>query len=832
MRMDRIFLLLFIIFLVAACNPLGNISESEVDDSFGGNEGARVVGAFAYTWPFAESAKYSRDSNKISISSGAVLQSLDQTHNSTSDFTSGVHTGTSYSGGVLTIGNTSGCNSLVSNCYELDSTWAPQWANLISYWKFDEASWSGVADEVVDSVGANHGVRVSGATTTSTSKIGAAAGVFNGTTDYIDIGTTLDPSGLTKMTFSVWLISNSGGSQDGILGWWSGGNGLILQSKTGGEGLLALAGAGTAYGQITFPTTISWVHAVMVYDGTQAGNSTRLKLYINGEERQLVFSAGTVPASIPAFPSSELSIGKVAGLTRYWDGSLDEVAIWDVALSASEIEQIYERQSPYYRGIYTSPVVGVGATASSWTDKSWVSELPFHKSMPGSSGVETTANYSAIYNATSLNSNLELYLRLNETTTGTAPGATDFVDSSLNSNHGTAVNAPTLNASGLFSGSVNFTATSQSVTIPDDATLDITDKISVSLWINPSETIFGNKRIVEKGYNTSWYFGSSAGSNGLAVWFNNSLRASTSTEIVQAGQWNHVAFTYDKDLGGSDEIKIYLNGALVGTGDYSTAIGVDTKVITLGKYWGGTNNSFPGKLEELAIWSRALSAAEITQIYRRGANRVKFQIRSCDDANCSGESWSGPDGSSSTWFSEMNNCSLLVGATGKCDFAGGGQPKLTFPSLSFSDFTSLSVPSNQYFQYQVLMESDDFTNTTLPSLSSVSLSPSHYYGDSPSVATVYGPEYYSLSSFSASVTGTCSVSYQISRDGIYWYYYNGLVWVDAASVGQSNTAIDVNNFISQFPGQIGTGVLHVKAFLTSDSTQSCTLDYISVEGEN
>ena len=831
MRMYKLFLFLFIVLLVAACNQLGSIDTSEFDESFGGEENKRILRPFFYSWPYVDSAKYSADSTKISISSGADLQTLDQTHNSTTEFASGTHMGTSYTGGVLTIGSTA-CNPVSSNCIDHDSSWTPQWANLTNYWKMDEASWNGTTDEVVDSIGGNHGVRVSTATTSSSAKIGAAAGVFNGTTDYVDLGTALDPSGVTQMTFSVWLISNSGGVHDGIVGWYSGGNGLLMQSKTGGEGLLVLAGPFNAYGQVSFTTTTAWVHAVMVYDGTQAGNSTRLKMYINGEEQTLSFSVGTVPVSIAALASTQLSLGKVANLSRYWDGSLDDVAIWNVALSASEVQQIYDRQSPRYAGRYISPVVDVGVSTSSWTDTSWVTELPFHKSMPGSSANETATDYTSIYTTTSLNTNLELYLRLNETVTGTAPGATDFLDSSANSNHGTANAGPTLGSNGLFSNAVEFTATTQSVTVADHATLDITDKITVSAWIYPTATLGTNKRIAEKAYNTSWYFGSSSGTNALSVWFNSAVRASTGSGVLQERMWNHVAFTYDKDLGGTDELKIYLNGAVVATGDYSTAIGTDASSITLAKYFGGPGNSFPGKIEEFAVWSRTLSATEISQIYRRGANRVKFQVRSCDDSNCSGESWSGPDGSSATWFSELNNCNILVGATGKCDYAGGAVPNLTFPTLSFFDFTGLSVPSNQYFQYQVLLESDDSANSTLPTLSSISLAPSHYYGDPPAVSTLVGPEYFSLSSFSASVTGTCTTSYQISRDGVYWYYYNGLVWVDAASSSQSNTAVDVNNFISQFPGQIGTGVLHIKAFLISDSTQNCTLNFITVEGDN
>ena len=48
--------------------------------------------------------------------------------------------------------------------------------------------------------------------------------------------------------------------------------------------------------------------------------------------------------------------------------------------------------------------------------------------------------------------------------------------------------------------------------------------------------------------------------------------------------------------------------------------------------YGATTQYFSGDLDEVAVYSRTLSAAEITDHYLRGALRLSFQVRSCDDA--------------------------------------------------------------------------------------------------------------------------------------------------------------------------------------------------------
>ncbi|MDI6891269.1 MAG: LamG domain-containing protein, partial [Thermodesulfovibrionales bacterium] len=84
-----------------------------------------------------------------------------------------------------------------------------------------------------------------------------------------------------------------------------------------------------------------------------------------------------------------------------------------------------------------------------------------------------------------------------------------------------------------------------------------------------------------------------------------------------ASGWNHIVLTYDKDAGGTDEIRLYVNGVQKATGDYSTAISTNANNLLIGDLIG-----FNGTIDEVRIYNRALSAAEIKTSYNSGQNTL------------------------------------------------------------------------------------------------------------------------------------------------------------------------------------------------------------------
>jgi hypothetical protein len=83
---------------------------------------------------------------------------------------------------------------------------------------------------------------------------------------------------------------------------------------------------------------------------------------------------------------------------------------------------------------------------------------------------------------------------------------------------------------------------------------------------------------------------------------------STSGQPIASGVWQHVAYTWDMTTH-----RGYVNGALVSTVDNSMEL--DTGQILIGGDIDGVPVAeFPGKIDDVRIYSRALSSAEIAAL--------------------------------------------------------------------------------------------------------------------------------------------------------------------------------------------------------------------------
>jgi hypothetical protein len=146
---------------------------------------------------------------------------------------------------------------------------------------------------------------------------------FTGSGEYVQLPATIVSGSYTK---EAWINTNSLTGFPNIL---SGtGTALFLNN-----GRLA-AGHAPSFGQLLDTNTTSpivagtWYHVAVTYDSVL----NELKLYKNG-----VLIADTIDLSTPGYTETALSIGTFAG-GNYWDGEIDEVSIWSVALSQATID--------------------------------------------------------------------------------------------------------------------------------------------------------------------------------------------------------------------------------------------------------------------------------------------------------------------------------------------------------------------------------------------------------------------------------------------------------------------------------------------------------------
>lgn len=212
---------------------------------------------------------------------------------------------------------------------------------LVGLWHFDTVDTSVSPQTTPDSSGqGNTGYLypVGSPPTLTTGKFGNAL-EFSGT-NYVLCGNVLDVT--SKLTVAAW-VKDSGVSDGDVVGKYQAMDKrwhIYLDSKgVHGSKLIYWNIGGWNYA--TSPTSAigtDWHELAMVYDGTQSGNANRLKAYIDGSLVALTYY-GTIPATMPAI-TANLTMGGLgtAGTTYFFKGLIDEVRIWDDALTPDQWE--------------------------------------------------------------------------------------------------------------------------------------------------------------------------------------------------------------------------------------------------------------------------------------------------------------------------------------------------------------------------------------------------------------------------------------------------------------------------------------------------------------
>lgn len=99
--------------------------------------------------------------------------------------------------------------------------------------------------------------------------------------------------------------------------------------------------------------------------------------------------------------------------------------------------------------------------------------------------------------------------------------------------------------------------------------------------------------------------------------------------LPSTGVWHHVAVVYDgAGATDSDKVKLYVNGAVVTIPAWGAAVPSSLpNNTTYGWYFGRrSDTSGPGKhdMDEIGIWNRSLSAAEVLSVYKGGLAGQNF----------------------------------------------------------------------------------------------------------------------------------------------------------------------------------------------------------------
>ena len=221
---------------------------------------------------------------------------------------------------------------------------------LVGYWPMDEGSGGNVYDS---SDYANNGSTTPGVLSTWTKgKVGGALS-FDGTNDSVSVPSSSSFAiGTGDFTYSLWVKFNAFNNYQWLVGAATGNNLDIAFDNLNKRLYVYLSGGGEYFNSWT-PATGNWYYVLVT---RSAGN---LKMYIDGTQ------IGTTQTATNSISQDGIVMGKQFDNSYYLKGLIDEVRIYNRALSAEEIRYHYNRGGPVG---YWKFDEGEGRTAYDSTD--------------------------------------------------------------------------------------------------------------------------------------------------------------------------------------------------------------------------------------------------------------------------------------------------------------------------------------------------------------------------------------------------------------------------------------------------------------------------------
>ena len=457
-----------------------------------------------------------------------------------------------------------------------------------------------------DSSSYAHTLTPSGATVNATAKFGSGSADFTASnTAHIDTGNQTDfLFGNGPFTVEAWcyltsspnlsayncVIASLWGSNVNQDSWWFG------WIDNGAPGLLFSDGGnyGNVTSNYTTPALNTWTHIAVDRD---AGSNIRI--YVNG-----VVVGGPVnqAASFGNAPAFNCLIGD-EGLssTINFLGYLDEVRI--------------SKGIARYGGAFTPPTAPFGGGGALAQDTQTLAGAGTVSGAAGAitgtlavtEGDETLAAAGTVGGAGAITGTLgpgppiaspSCVLLLHAD--GSA-GSTSFTDSSLNA-HTLTPTSTTVNATSKFgSGAADFTAGSTSAIDTGNAT-DFNfgaGPFTVEAWIYPtslSSFAVIAAQTLTTGSNNGWIFSASSTALSFAYSANGSGSIGINASYtIPLNTWTHAAVDFD-----GTTLRVYINGAVLGTGSLGGAIYPSTLNTLIGNTPDNVGN-FTGYLDEVRV---------------------------------------------------------------------------------------------------------------------------------------------------------------------------------------------------------------------------------------
>ena len=424
---------------------------------------------------------------------------------------------------------------------------------IVSYWRLGESSGS----TVCDSVGSNPGTYQPGTTLGQPGAIQGDADTsvhFDGATGAASIPSAPSLNVGDRFTIEAWVKRERTGLTETIASKQN--NDWVFEFNDSDQLTLRKSTVADVVSSTSTVTDLGWHYVVATKDGSS------VHLYIDGKD----VTGPVLSPQTMADNTQTLELGDSIS-SSYLKGTIDEVALYNVALTPAQVAAHY--------------AAAINATCPSHTS-------------PYSQAVSSTAGIVS-------------YWRLGE-----ASGST--VCDSVGANPGSYQAGTTLGQPGAIQGdadtSVHFDGATGAANIPSDPSLNVGDRFTIEAWVKRERT--GVTETIASKQNNGWLLEFND-TNQLTLRKSTVADVVSSTSTVTDTGWHYVAATKD-----GSSVHLYIDGKDVSGPVLSPQTMADnTQTLEIGD---SINSSYlQGTIDEVALYNIALAANVIANHYATGA---------------------------------------------------------------------------------------------------------------------------------------------------------------------------------------------------------------------
>jgi hypothetical protein len=461
-------------------------------------------------------------------------------------------------------------------------------------------------DLTARNIGTNYGA------TLVTSDRGQVA-EFNGSSDYVDGGNAHNVS--VPFTITAWVQAGSLGNYRDAVSLSAGGsnNGFQLQMTNGNKFAAVVRASGSVSSALSLTSVVAntWFHVAAVFY-----SSTLRRIAVNG-----IIENGTTTDLTPATPDL-FSIGRLRILStnyNWWDGLVDDVRVFDHALSDAELWNIYEDSRTGYTRTLNRSLTYFPVAVAEEEEAATVGIAPF----PASRSLASVDPAQPVNWGEGLNDGLQFWWLGLPTYSGggLARDLAKQHDGTLTSMDPATDWVPT--PRGDFA--LDFDGSNDYVSLGTNCVGNLLQGASASCF---SLWFYYASGTLDAGYWDNVLFAGSIGNNNN-IWINvtggtkilaggrsqngDAFQSTISSGTTVADGWNHCVGILDYS---NDTIQISLNGHFDSPAGVS--FGSNTYNHTTSSYAdaiAGLSSHLDGQISDVRFWNRGLSAAEVRQVY-------------------------------------------------------------------------------------------------------------------------------------------------------------------------------------------------------------------------